>query len=69
MDIKKLIEILQKCPQDMLVYMASDEEGNSFSGIDNVFAMEVQKSNGVGSFDALVIYPDGREVEQYSGDE
>jgi len=37
MNIKQLIEVLSHLPEDSEVFMASDEEGNSYSVIDPDF--------------------------------
>jgi len=41
MQVKDLIKLLQTCPQDRLVVMASDAEGNGFSELgDNGVELE-----------------------------
>jgi len=67
MTTEKLIEALQQYPKDMQVFISNDPEGNAILKIDIVECGEFQKSNGVGSYDALVIVPTNEEVQEYDG--
>lgn len=56
MTIKDLIKHLNEHPENMQVYVASDEEFNTlFTDVD-LTVTEIEKSNNDGTYDALVIY-------------
>lgn len=57
MNIKDLIEVLKKYPDNMQVFLASDPEGNEFRGVGDMYVEERQKSHSDGTFDALSIFP------------
>lgn len=62
MNVKQLIELLQKEDPNTIILIASDEEGNSFGDIANDFSEHEYNGEKV-----LAIYPknhiDGLEVE------
>jgi predicted glycosyltransferase len=63
MTIKELKAVLNAFPEDTKVFMSSDEElNNIFEGFE-VSGIEMEKSNGVGTYDAVIMYPlSGSEV-------
>lgn len=69
MTVKQLIERLKLLPQDAIVDMASDEEGNSFSDIGEGFAEAIlAKGHGKNSGKKVfTLYPEGQEdgTERY----
>jgi len=57
MKVRKLIDILKKLPQSAEVFVSSDEEGNSFSTIDN------SSIDTYGKGKSVVIFPYQENVE------
>lgn len=53
MNIKELIKELQKHPEDTQVFL---EAGGETAGITGISSIERYKSNGDGTFNALLIY-------------
>lgn len=53
--VESLIEQLSKYPKGTLVFLGSDEELNTLYGDVTVEDIELQKSNGDGTFDACVL--------------
>lgn len=64
MIVKELMSHLKSYPEDMQVYVTSDEEFNTlFSNID-ITSTELNKLNNDGTYDAVVIYGlSGNEIE------
>lgn len=68
MTVKELKNLLERCPDDMKIVLASDEEGNRMEGVYIAEVLQFQKSNNDGSYDALTFYPDGREISEYDAE-
>jgi len=67
--VKQLIERLVQFPMDMQIVLSNDGEGNEYKYIDSLCAMEFQKTNNNGSFDALVLFPSDTILEPYDEEE
>lgn len=52
--VKDFKKLLNKLPDDMKIYMSSDEEGNNYGATSAEFGSEVCKEDNV-----LILYPCG----------
>lgn len=71
MTVKELIEELQKLPQDVVVLLSSDEEGNSFNPFSGDFTLG-RKGDGESAWKPGFITKDDWEYENeepYPGDD
>lgn len=69
MTTKELIETLKNYPEDMQIFVSNDPEGNTIKKIENAYIDNIQKSDGNGSYEAIIIFPTDEEVYIYDDEE